>query len=187
MESIPQFYESESDFQKIHYHLKQYACPHCNQIGTLNLHGLLKGYDDIKYSNHKIRGHRIYCSNKYRRNGCAKTFSIILNVILRKFIISSKTLWQYLKKISSGINIFQSFHLTLSSFQISTAYRLIKTMNLNQSHIRTILLNKHPAPEPSECTSPLIETINHLQSAFKKSPDPIAAFQSFFQIPFLKK
>ncbi|VAX37284.1 hypothetical protein MNBD_UNCLBAC01-403 [hydrothermal vent metagenome] len=54
MKVIAQFYKSESDFQNIHHQLKQYACPHCDQIGTLNLHGYLKGYDDKGYQNNKL-------------------------------------------------------------------------------------------------------------------------------------
>ena len=185
MKSIPQFYKSESDFQKIHCYLKQYPCPHCDQIGTLNLHGLLKGFTDKKTNHQIIRGRRIYCSKRGNRPGCGRTFSIMLYTLFKKYIVTANTLWEYLKEIAKGKNIFQTFHSVKSIFRISTIYRLIKTVILNQPNIRTLLINKHAPPKNIKTPNPLIETIQHLKSAFPNKLNPISAFQIHFQTQFV--
>jgi len=185
MTPIPQFYKSESDFQKIHHQLKQSICPHCNQIGTLNLHGYLKGFTEIKGNDQIIRGHRIYCSNRGNRNGCGKTFSITLHTRFKKYIITTDILWQYLKQMAKGLNIFQALHSIESIFKTSTVYRLIRMIILNQPTIRTLLLNKHFPPKQTKTSNPLLETIHHLQSSFSNHSDPISAFQIHFQTPFI--
>lgn len=185
MTSIPQFYKSESDFQQIHHCLKQHPCPHCDQIGTLNLHGYLKGFTGTQGNNKIIRGHRIYCSNRAQRPGCGRTFSIMLSTLFKKYIITTDILWQFLKQITKGLNIFQAFHSIKSIFQTSTAYRFIKIVILNQPNIRTFLLNKHPPPKPSKISHPIVETIHHLQSVFARHSDPLSAFQIHFQTPFI--
>ncbi|VAX37286.1 hypothetical protein MNBD_UNCLBAC01-404 [hydrothermal vent metagenome] len=120
-----------------------------------------------------LRGHRIYCSNRARREGCGKTFSIMLYTLFKKYIITTDLLWLYLKNISEGFNSLKAFDSLQSIFQTSTAYRLIKTIILNIPTLRTLLLNKHPPPKSFKTSNPLIDTILHLQSAFAHHSDPI--------------
>jgi len=183
--AIPRFYKSESRFQRIHHNLKHHPCPHCDQIGTLNLHGYLKGYDDQQGNNKVIRGHRVFCSNRGRRQGCGQTFSVMCSTQFKKFIITTNTLWSFLKQILLGLNTFQAFHSMQSRFKTSMAYRLIRIITLNQPRIRTLLFNKYPAPKHAKKFTPLIATIRHLQSAFSHHDDPLSAFQIHFQTPFI--
>jgi hypothetical protein len=48
VDKFPRFYRNENEFLIIAEKPKLTACPLCNEIGTLNRHGQLYGYDDQK-------------------------------------------------------------------------------------------------------------------------------------------
>ncbi len=56
--------------------LMQMPCPHCQTTGTLNRHGSLHGFDDESPQRKTLRARRIFCSNRGRRAGCGRIFSI---------------------------------------------------------------------------------------------------------------
>lgn len=182
MIQLPRFYQTESDFKTIHHQLKLTPCPHCDQVGTLNLHGFLIGYDINGHHGLK-RGHRIYCSNRGRRPGCGKTFSIHLFTLLKNFIISSDLIWKFIHNIFKGLNTFQAFDSLKSKFKTSTAYRLLNTIKINQSRIRTQIFIKRSKPKYSP--SPLTETIQHLRDVLTHHKNPVASYQIAFQTPFI--
>lgn len=182
---IPRFYRSNTEFDQIHLRLKQYPCPHCRLTGTLILHGYLHGYDLENINKKIIRGHRIFCSNRNRRDGCGKTWSIMLTSILKGFILQTKHLWDFLKNIGKGMNVFESFNVLKIPLSPTSIYRLYKRVRLNQPHIRSLLLRRSKPPSNIRHKNPLVKTIRHMESAFKRNPDPPAAFQYVFQRSFL--
>ena len=180
-----QFYRSAKDFQKIHRSLKFTACPHCRKIGTLILHGYLYGYD-LKTANRRaVRGRRVFCSNRNRKAGCGRTFSLLQAGRIKRLIIRTRDLWSFLTNIVNGMNVFRAFGALAAPLSTTSIYRLYKRIYLHQYKIRTMLLKRRPAPENIPATNPLIKTIVHIKSVFKRRTDPIAAFQSTFQTSFL--
>jgi hypothetical protein len=182
---LPRFYRHGSGFRPIHLRLKHSPCPHCKVTGTLILHGYLRGYDLKKTNQRIIRGHRIFCSNRDRRKGCGKSFSIVLAAMLKRFIIQTSQLWSFLKNIAAGMNTFQAFSAVEIPLSQTSIYRLYKRVYFHQPNIRSRLLRYCAPPRNVRHTNPLIKTIHHIQSAFKGNPDPLAAFQHVFQQPFL--
>lgn len=182
---LPRFYRSQAGFDPIHLRLKQYPCPHCRLTGTLILHGYLHGYDLEKINKRIIRGHRIFCSNRNLRDGCGKTWSIMLTSILKGFIVQTFHLWDFLKNIAKGMNIFQAFNTLDIPLSPTSIYRLYKRVRLNQPHIRSLLLRRSKPPSDIRHKNPLIKTIRHMALSFKNIADPLAAFQCIFQKSFL--
>jgi hypothetical protein len=179
------FYGSHKEFQQIHFTLKQTTCPRCKTTGTLNLHGYLRGYDDKSSAEQKIRGKRIFCSNRNLRPGCGKTFSVLAVNILKKFIVSAAGLWRFLKNIAAGLNKINAFKIAGLRFSHTTCYRLWKRFSRCQTKIRTRLLPLCHPPELQRAFSPAIQTITHLRRAFKNTGCPVTAFQKHFQTAFL--
>lgn len=182
---IKQFYSCGEDFQRFYCQIKQIPCPHCKIIGSLILHGYLSGYEEQVYGKRTIRGHRIFCSNRNRRTGCGKSFSLLISNILKGFNISANSFWRFLNNIAKGVSKIQALKKLNLSFSNSTAYRLFKKFSNRQSRIRTVLFRRCTPPKLSITVHPPIQTISHLKSAFKESSCPITAFQDFFQTPFL--
>ena len=169
----------------MHHHLKQSSCPHCKITGTLILHGYLYGYDLKQYNKRIVKGHRIFCSNRNRKNGCGKTFSIFKANRFKRFIIQSSDFWLFLRNIARGMNTFQSFLSLNISMSTTSVYRLYKRIYLNQHKIRRLLLKRCSMPKNIKYNNPLIKTITHIQLAFKSFSDCIEGFQSTFQTSFL--
>jgi len=59
-----------------------------------------------------------------------------------------------------------------------TWQRLWRRFLLGQSHIRTLLLGRHPPPESATASrhAPVAQVLAHLDAAFP-DPDPLATFQ----------
>lgn len=185
LQNIKKFYQSEEDFQQIHLNLKQTQCQYCKLTGYLILHGFLYGYDEEVYNKRKIRGHRVFCSNRNKRSGCGKTTCILKTNILKRFSITAIKLWFFMKNISSGMNKLQSFNQLNLNYSNTTIYRLFNTFKSRQSWIRTYLVNISPTPVLKQEHDPVAQTIFHLRSAFNRYLSPIAGFQELLQISFL--
>ncbi len=183
---LPKFYRSNASFQEIHNNLKQILCPHCRTPQNLILHGYLYGFDYKTYSKRIIRGHRIFCSNRNRRKGCGKTFSIFLKLFIKNFIVNTKNLWQFLNNITKEKNKTKAFRSLNLPFSETTFYRLFKRFIIKQHKIRTYLNKMSKPPKYSHhIKATYIETIIHCSVAFKMQNNPISAFQEHFQISFL--
>jgi len=182
---VKRFYKSQEDFRQFYHSLKQTACPHCGLSGHLNLHGYLRGYDENACTGKIIRGRRIFCSNRNKRKGCGRTFSVLSLNTLKKFIIRAYSLWKFLKNTAQGNDKKRSLSSLQVSFSTSSVYRLWKRFCLAQTKIRVFLLRLCKAPHLERSRQPAIQTILHLKAAFKKTTCPVSAFQDYFQTDFL--
>jgi hypothetical protein len=179
------FYKRNADFIKFHHQIKHVSCPHCHKTGYLILHGFLHGYDE-KSSHHRIiRGHRIFCSNRNRRHGCGRTFSVLTAHILQNFIITTQGLWDFLNNILKGHNKLAAFGLLQLPFCATSVYRLYQRFYLHQSQLRSLLIRKSPPPVNVPSRNPLIKTILHFKFAFTYHSNPLSAFQAYFQTSLL--
>jgi hypothetical protein len=160
--------------------LKLRACPWCGCTGTLVGHGFLKGYAE-RESSRVVRGRRVLCSNRYRRPGCGRTFSILLANLLARFVVRTATLYGFVQAVVAGATRKAAWQAVVGgAMSISSAYRLWRRVREAQSRIRTMLCR---ACEPPACDSrePLAHMVAHLQRAFAAAGCPLAAFQSHFQ------
>ena len=174
------FYFTDTDFDAFYTRIKLHTCPHCNLIGCLILNGLLKGFDES--GNRIKRGHRIFCSNRKKRTGCGRTFSILQSDFIKHHSVRARELWTFLKKATTGFPIIRAFKESIPHMNISSGYRLLRTFRLRQSHIRTRLKTIKDPPVVS-IDSPAFQTIMHLEEVFPISP--ISSFQHQFQTRFI--
>ena len=179
------FYRREEDWVAIVERLKQTACPHCKIVGTLIRHGTLSGFDDST-PQPTLRARRIFCSNRHRRQGCGRTFSIWLADKIRRLSITTHTLLTFLQLAIVG-TIVAAIKATKCQRCDRTFQRIWKRFDRGQSAIRTALLGRGPPPElpATHARRPAAaQVLAHLQTAFPNTDCPIAAFQhsmrSFF-------
>lgn len=169
--------------------LKQQSCPYCKKFGTLNRHSCLKGHElSLKASAQKLlRGKRVYCSNRGRRGGCGKTFSLLFSTLLKGYLVCSKTLSTFLKALANGDTPKRAWQKNTSLFCLENAYRLLDKFKNFQCSLRTTLSKKQPPPLPkktAKVAAPLLQTIDHLMNAFAESSCAVSAFQRHFQKGF---
>ncbi len=183
--TLGKFYQDETDFQHIYRRIKSTACVHCQRTGYLIRHGYLYGYAEKSPHPKIIRGHRIFCSNRGLKRGCGRTFSILAAHILKRFTITTKSLWNFLNNLLKGMTKLAAFRLTGLPFSNSSVYRLYQRIYLRQPKLRALLLKMTQKPDGVQSRNPLIQTILHLKSAFHRAPDPLSAFQLYFQTSLL--
>jgi hypothetical protein len=172
------FFRSDQEWIAIAERLKQTPCPHCHVVGTLIRHGCLSGCDDSSPPRQTRRAQRVFCSNRHRRRGCGRTFSVWLAHKIRRLSLSTRRLWCFLQhavtgSIAAAVRIVDC-HLSHRTFQ-----RIWQRFLLSQSHIRTALLQRCSPPDlpaPSWCSA-AAHVLAHLQAAFANVDCPITSFQ----------
>jgi hypothetical protein len=184
------FYRSAEEWNALAERLKQTPCPHCKVFGTLIRHGCLYGFDDSSPQRKTLRARRLFCSNRQRRRGCGRTFSVWVADKIRRLSLTTHTLWQFLQRAAAG-SIAAAIRAADCHLSDRTWQRIWKRFDQGQSTIRTALFGRCPPPEPP---APLpaepsrrpaaAQVLAHLQAAFPDANCPMAAFQqalrSFF-------
>lgn len=180
------YYKTEKEFEGFRKNLKLDPCPHCNQRGCLILHGHLYGYREDSSLEKNKRGHRVFCSNRRKRKakGCGRTFSILISGFIRNHIISAESLWKLLDNIKEGMRLAHAFRVSDIDIEEAVIYRISRKLKDNQAGIRTMLMNIKDPPSLKNTKDSIIQTIEHLRSAFKDSPCPVSQFQYYFQASF---
>src|SRR5271155_6107365 len=91
----PRFYKNEAQLVELSRQAKQWPCPSCGAHGTLNRHGALRGCAEDGKNKEALRGRRFFCSNRQRRRGCGRTFSVRLASAIAHATVCSQTLWRF--------------------------------------------------------------------------------------------
>ena len=155
------------------------ACPHCGQVGTLNAHGFLRGYAADGPSR-VVRGRRFYCSERFRRPGCGRTFSLLLAWFLGGFMVVTETLWSFVMSVLGGLSRKAAWEKRGGSFSRSTGYRLWRRLQLAQVTLRSCLSRVSPAPACAD-VEPLAQLVLHVRTVVPEDGCPFAALQYRFQ------
>lgn len=177
------FCGSEEEFPAVHEKLKLTPCPHCRIAGTLILHGFLHGYDETS-PRKTVRARRVFCSNRKRRSGCGRTFSVWLADKIRRLSLSATGLWKFVKAAVAGGNKQSAIRDLNCHLSDSALYRVWKRFFEGQAKVRTAILPRCPWPDVSS-DDPAAGTIAHIEAAFPDSPNPIRAFQQTLRTFFL--
>ena len=181
------FYRSDAELTALAERLKQTACPHCRAVGTLIRHGYLYGFDDGSPQRRTLRARRIFCSNRNRRPGCGRTFSVWLADKIRRLSLTTRGLWRFLQDAVRG-GILAAIRAVGCHLSDRTWQRIWRRFDQGQSKIRTALSGRCPPPElPAEPAHrpAAAQVLAHLQAVFPNADCPIAAFQHTLQTFFV--
>lgn len=187
MGDTPRFYRRDEDWGAIAERLKQTSCPHCHAVGMLIRHGVLTGFDDGTPQRRAVRARRVFCSNRHRRRGCGRTFSVRLADTIRRLSLSARTLWSFLQRAVAG-TLADATRAADCPRSDRTFRRLWRRFDRGQSAIRTALSGRGPPPEvpAGPFRRPAAaHVLAHLRTTFPHDDCPVAAFQQAMQAPFL--
>lgn len=177
------FFRDRQELRTLAQRLKQMACPHCKATGMLIRHGFLYGFDSTSPQQKTVRAQRIFCSNRYARTGCGRTFSVWDADKIRRLFLTASALGLFLQLAVAGsiAAAGQAVHDRLCE---RTWQRLWQRFQRAQSKIRTALCGRCAPPDwlarppPSRPKHlPAAQVLAHLETAFPDDPCPIAAFQ----------
>ena len=164
--------------------LKSTACFFCGRRGTLNRHGRIEGNDPQSADGRLRRGHRVYCANRGGREGCGRTFPILLADVLPRHTFSASLLWSVLEGLLGRLSIRAAWKSAGKPLALETTYHLIQRLRGHLAGVRTALSRLIPPPASAQ-RDPLLQTLAHLRAAFPADPCPVETFQQRLQRPLL--
>jgi hypothetical protein len=170
------FAADEAELRSVRVHLKLCPCPHCGRTGALIGHGWLRGYAE-QAGVRVIRGRRVFCSNRFRRPGCGRTFSVLLGALLRGFVVRTETLFRFATEVTLGMTRKAAWHAATSGVMaLSSGYRLWRRLGEAQSSLRARLCRQCPPPG---CThqEPVAGLLAHFRAAFAGADCAFSSFQ----------
>jgi hypothetical protein len=159
--------------------IKLRACPHCRRIGALIGHGFLRGYAE-RGSELEVRGRRFFCSNRYRRRGCGRTFSVLLATVVARFVVRAVTLFRFVELFVAGLTRNAAWRAaSAGALSVSSGYRLWRRLERAQSVLRTRLCRECPPPA---CTHSerLAGLTAHFRTVFPSAACPFSESQVHF-------
>lgn len=180
----PRFARDLQELQRVLDVVKRVVCPHCGAVEALVGHGYLHGYAE-RGSETVVRGRRFLCSNRFRRPGCGRTFSVLLAHLLSRCIVGTELLLGFLRQLQGGRAVSAAWNaVATGAFRVQTGYRYLVKLHCRQASLRTRLLQRCPPPV---CTSrlPLLQLAAHFERAFEGTENPLGAFQLTPQTPLM--
>jgi len=183
MQSAPR-YTDETGLGAALEHAKLWACPRCGRTGALVGHGLVRGYGE-RDGTRVVRGRRLLCSNRHRRPGCGRTFSILRADVIATFLVRAPTLYQLVRTVIAGASRRAAWRVaSAGAMSMSSGYRLWRRLGTAQVGIRTRLCRARPPPASTR-SEPLAQMVAHLEHVFPEASCPLTAFQSRWQTSVL--
>lgn len=173
------FVRDDAQLLEFRHRLKLHHCPHCGHVGALIQHGFLRGYSDSN-SEHVTRGRRFFCSNRHRRTGCGRTFSVLFSGCFRGFLVSAMVLFCFVATVLSGTTRYRAARACLSGLCLRSGYRLWRRFEHSQSKLRARLTSVC-GPPASQSRVPLVQLLAHFSAVFPNTACPFVEFQERFQ------
>ena len=179
----PRFFRDEAEREVFRLTLKERQCPHCLQYGFLICHGCLRGYSLEPALT--LRGYRFFCSNRWRKQGCGRTFAVLLAHVLPRRHTPAPRLFSFLVLMLSCASVRQAWTRLEASPSLPTLRRLWRAFACGAMEIRR-RLTQLAAPPGSEAMADNSRwTIAHLQCAFAGAACPVSSYQHRFQRPIV--
>lgn len=174
------FARDEGELRGAHLGIKLAVCPYCGKTGTLTGHGWLRGYAE-RAQTRVIRGRRFFCSNRFLRPGCGRTFSVLLETVLAGFVVRALTLFRFLEQVALGHTRKASWlSVAAGAFSLSSGYRLWRRLRDAQSSLRPRLFRRSLPPDCSH-SEPVVALFEHFRAAFPNALCPFSELQSHSQ------
>ena len=151
----------------------------------MNRHSILYGNDPAHNDGRSLsRGQRVFCSDRGRRGGCGKTFSVYLAEVLPRHTVPASALSRLLIALLANARVKTAVQNLRLPFALETIYHLLQRLRCRLPEIRCHLCRRQKEP-PSSQSDPLGHSVEHLQAVFPGSLCPVGDFQLSFQHPFL--
>lgn len=161
---------------------KQRVCPWCGQRGWLNRHDTLMG---VGAEGEVFRGRRMWCAKRDRRSGCGRTVYVVFSDVLPRHLFDATLLWKLLEGLAGGLSMAVSWErLGCRWLGLCGAYKLLGRLRQRLPVLRTAL-SSCCGPPRSAHADPLLQTIEHLRSAFEGRECPVSAFQFRLKRPLM--
>ncbi|MFT3831058.1 MAG: hypothetical protein QM691_15265 [Opitutaceae bacterium] len=143
----PFFAADEAALAELGRHAKHWRCPHCGRSGGFNAHGNLRGLAERGPGKAALRGRRFLCSNRGRRPGCGRTWSVRLARVLRGLSVRTAQLWRFALGWLSDLAPLAAWVQACTGFSLESAHRWRRRWRRAEPALRTWLCRGREPPD----------------------------------------
>jgi hypothetical protein len=186
MRTFKNFFKNLNEFLEFIKNIHIIQCPYCGRYGVLILNGpvIRKYSEDDDYLH---QGQRVICNHRKKYNqGCGRGFTLFFSNVLKRLPIRAQTFWRVLSVLSKNNKPLDYISAPIKGYTLRSLKGIENIFSRNLIHIKTYLCRIMAPPYMNNETRHEIQVIEHLKTAFPQSACPIADFQAFFQVSFIK-
>ena len=138
MKRFYQDYDSIHRFTlSLNYHQNELECVHCLKNDQFVSHGIIYKQRSANYAE-KV-GKRLFCSNRFGRNGCGRTFQLYVATEVPSFRYGAAHLLIFIAALLTNSNICEAYHQATGQSEYRNAWRWLKRLMLRLSEYRVFL------------------------------------------------
>jgi len=133
-----------SDFESIDaftlsldFHQNELECVHCLKNGQFVSHGVI--YKQRSSTLVEKVGKRIFCSNRYGRSGCGRTFQLYVANEVPSFRYGAIHLFIFISALVANLNIAEAYYQATGQLESRNAWRWLRKLILKLSEYRSFL------------------------------------------------
>ena len=131
-------YESISHFTRsLDCHQDQLECSFCSKHDQFVSHGII-------YKQHTMKpkepvGKRIFCSNRYGRSGCGRTFQLYVSSEIPNLHYGAVHLVAFISALVSHSSVSEAYYQTTGTYEYRNAWRWLNKLTRKLSEFRRFL------------------------------------------------
>jgi len=180
-----------ADFESVHaftlslnFHQNELECAHCLRNDQFVSHGIIYKQRSSTFAE-KV-GKRIFCSNRYGRNGCGRTFQLYTAYEIPSFRYGAAHLFIFITALIANQTISEAYIKATGQTEYRNAWRWLSRLMSKLSEYRSFLKVRKDDPfKPSHSTpNSLIHLLPTFNRLFTSSNTGCFEFQTTRQQPF---
>lgn len=133
----PDFESINAFTLSLDYHRNELECVHCLKNDQFVSHGIVYKQRSIDCAE-KV-GKRIFCSNRYGRDGCGRTFQLTIADEIPCFRYGASHLFIFITALIANLNITEAYYKATGQLESRNAWRWLSRLMVKLSEYRSFL------------------------------------------------
>ncbi|WP_162926426.1 hypothetical protein [Teredinibacter purpureus] len=133
----PDFESIQAFTLSLDYHQNELTCVHCSKSDQFVSHGIIYKQRSSVLAD-KV-GKRLFCSNRYGRSGCGRTFQLYVASEVPAFRYGAAHLFIFITALVAKVGISEAYHQATGQLETRNAWRWLNRLMFKLSHYRSVL------------------------------------------------
>jgi len=133
----PDFNAIDAFTLSLDYHQNELECTHCSKYNQFVSHGII--YKQRSRLIAEKVGKRIFCSNRYGRTGCGRTFQLYVANEIPSFRYGAAHLFIFIASLIANHSISEAYIKATGQTEYRNAWRWLSRLMLKLSEYRSFL------------------------------------------------
>jgi len=168
MRVMRKFYDNYNSINQftlsLDYHQNELECTHCSKHDQFVSHGII--YKQHSSSFAEKVGKRIFCSNRYGRSGCGRTFQLYTAYEVPFFRYGAAHLFVFIAALIANQTICEAYMKATGQTEYRNAWRWLSRLMLKLSEYRSYLKTRFDDGFASSHSTP--KSLKHLLPTFNR-------------------